>query len=427
MKAFSQPSGPRMAQPLHQRSRRSALNVPLACATALAGAAAWIAGSAAYPHLTGAMPRPVLMALLFTLLFALTAAAIMAVGRAMGTFEGNLVTRRCSRPGTVGVLVAGGIALALLAALFEWVYELGVEAERHDPTSYVFVVDDSASMEGNDPGQSRFAAISTVLAEADGSFPFMVYRFSNEPHVLRDMAPASEGIPSMEGAHDGGTALKAALNRVLDDHDAGRWDGGAHPKVVLLSDGVPTDLPAFDTLSAEMRRFVQAGIGVSTVGLGEADDALMQRIARATGGVYVKSPDAAGLTQAMAAAAVLGADRDLLSARCNASPDALYAAMRVVFLFLLGALLGVLCAIAYGSHDAAPLILAASAVQALLGAVGMEVGVQALALPAELLWLALWVLLALTIALVPELAARMRQRGMRAPLGGSAPFISVRR
>lgn len=86
-----------------------------------------------------------------------------------------------------------------------------------------------------------------------------------------------------------------------------------------------------------------------------------------------------------------------------------------------------LCAIAYGSHDAAPLILAASAVQALLGAVGMEVGVQALALPAELLWLALWVLLALTIALVPELAARMRQRGMRAPLGGSAPFISVRR
>ena len=427
MATSSLPPTPGKACRLRGQSRQRALNKPLVCATIVAGIAAWLAGSAIYPHLADTLPRPVLIGLLFGLLCALTTTAIMMVGRKMVTFEANLLSRKGSRRGAVGLLLLGGILLTLLAMLFEWVYEIEATTEQHDPTSYVFVVDDSGSMEGNDPNRSRFAAIPTVLGEADDAFPFMVYRFSNEVGILRDMAPASDGIPPLAGSQEGGTSLKAALNAVLDDRAAGRWEGGAYPRVILLSDGVPTDTSFFDTLNSEMQRFAHAGISVSTVGLGGADDALMQRIARATGGVYVRSPDAEGLAQAMSSAAIQSADRDLLSARYVTAFDGLYAALRVLFLFLLGAAMGALCALAYGSFDSVPLILATSAAQSLIGAVAMEAGVGAFGLPAELLWLALWVLMATTIALVPTFAARIRQRGTQRPLWGDLPLLSVRR
>ena len=427
MATSSLPPTPGKACRLRGQSRQRALNKPLVCATIVAGIAAWLAGSAIYPHLADTLPRPVLIGLLFGLLCALTTTAIMMVGRKMVTFEANLLSRKGSRRGAVGLLLLGGILLTLLAMLFEWVYEIEATTEQHDPTSYVFVVDDSGSMEGNDPNRSRFAAIPTVLGEADDAFPFMVYRFSNEVGILRDMAPASDGIPPLAGSQEGGTSLKAALNAVLDDRAAGRWEGGAYPE------GDPP-----------FRRRPYRHVFLRHAELGNA--ALRacrhQRVHGGTGRRR-RCPHAAHRPRNRRRLRQIARCRGLGTGHVVGSHPKRRPRPAV------GPVRHRLRRLVRRSQSAVPVPLGRGDGRAVRPSVrvvrlgsthpchvcrpipdrrrGHGSGRGSLRPAGRASRLALWVLMATTIALVPTFAARIRQRGTQRPLWGDLPLLSVRR
>lgn len=275
---------------------------------------------------------------------------------------------------------------------------MNIDNQIVQPTSYIFVIDDSGSMKDIDPEQERYSAIKTVLQDKPEDFSFMIYSFANDATIIRDMASISEGIPEIRGNNEGKTAIRTTLGKVLDDFKAKKWDGGSTPKVILLSDGAATDINLFSGINKILKRYASNHISISTVGLQYADEELMNKIAKKTGGVFVNIADASQLSEAMRSAGMEYTERDLLSIRYMASLNFLYGILRIVFLAILGVLLGFEVCLSYGSNESSNLIICSSIIKAIIGAFIMEFGTGILGFSDKFTWFVLWVLLALTIA-----------------------------
>ena len=227
------------------------------------------------------------------------------------------------------VLLAPVLFVAL-GALFQWIYGLHINPNSSEPTSYVFVIDDSGSMEENDPGQLRYDAIGEVLEKKPSDFPYMVYGFANDVILLREMQPVSNGTAGLIGNSNGGTSIKGALDQVISDYQNGVWDGGRSPKVILLTDGYATDLGWFSSISGTLKQYARNRISISTIGLGDVDVGLLERIAAATGGVFIDISDASSLADAMENAATQYAIDDLLTTRYPGRMDILFGFLRIL-------------------------------------------------------------------------------------------------
>lgn len=389
-------------------------NAPMLVFSILIGAVSWLICAAVYHALVDNVPGPLLIGLVFGIFALILAVGVFLISSLSGTFEKNVITGGST--GSVLLFLAIAVVLtAALAALFQWLYSLRLRGPAAQPTSYIFLMDNSGSTADSDPQQLRYDAIEEVLGEQDADFPYMVYGFADEVELMREMKPASEG-GELEASSSGGTAILGVLDAAIEDYEDGRWDGGRAPKVILLSDGFPTDFSSYGDLTPTLRKYEDSGVTVSTVGLGSsADAALMEYIADSTGGVFVDVSDASLLAQGMSSAAARSSSDDLLTTRHSGGP--LFGFLRVLFLTLLGTAIGLTAAVAYGQTDSMSLILPSSIVKSLLGALLLELGTSLLHLPDNPLWLILWLLIAAllcTKAAAPKRAPE-RPRGPTRP------------
>ena len=253
-------------------------------------------------------------------------------------------------------------------------------------------------MTESDPAGRRYDCIEEILRDKEDSFPYMIYGFADEPYIMREMAPKSEGMEPVESEDYGGTSISGTLTQVINDYDNGVWDGGDAPRVILLTDGYATDIILGWELNDSLERFAGKGISVSCVGLGDVDRELMEKIASETEGVFIDVADVSQLSEAMKSAATQhkDVDRDLISKRSSGN-GILYGIMRIAFLVILGGVLGLIKYIAYGDRDSFGKLVLITLGASLVGALLMEVGTN-IGLPAAVLWLILWVLYSISLA-----------------------------
>lgn len=81
--------------------------------------------------------------------------------------------------------------------------------------------------------------------------------------------------------------------------------------------------------------------------------------------------------------------------------SALYGVLRVLFLSVLGSLIGIGITIAYGLQDTSTVTILSAVIESFVGALIMEIGTVVLGLPVGLMWLILWILIAITLAQCP--------------------------
>ena len=387
------------------------LSVILLLLTAGVGALMWLIGWGIYAANADSMSMPLLIGLEFGLLALAVGIVVLLVSISTGIFSENPLSGG-SELSAAAMVLAGVILVAVLAGLFQWLYGLGSGRSAAESTSYVFIIDDSGSTENSDPEGKRYQAIPEVLSGMPDAFPYAVYSFSDEVYELRAMAPRSEGPSSFEPMNLGGTAIKTTLDAIIYAYETGGWSGGDTPRVIFMSDGYATDIgPLYGGLNEVLREYVKNGISISTVGLGAVDEGLMSKIAKSTGGVFVDVDDASQLSAAMSSAASSYSARDLLSTRYTTRLSFLYGLMRVVFLAILGTLIGAVAWIASGSESSMSLTLVSSGVKSLVGALVMELFSSLSGLSDRLLWLVLWVLIAATLALGPNVLGISRAKG----------------
>lgn len=391
------------------KKSKARINKPVALISALAGGGIWFLCSYLYSLYKLKIPGVLLVPILFTLLFAVVFLSVWVGSVITGSFDrsSHLYSGWQSM---LRYLVFGSMVIFFLTMLLEYVYELNPKQKIIEPTSYIFVIDESGSMSGNDPKGLRYDAIREIMDEPENKLPYMVYAFSSEPRILRKMGNLSQNEPVIPITCDGGTAIRETTLRVLQDYKEQKWDGGDNPKIIFLTDGYATDLdngflwfkgnvPEFN---AALDEYSNLGINISTVGLGSVDKELMRKMAETTGGIFIRVDQASDLSVAMKAAATSYSERDLLSARYMKSMNKLFGLLRILFLSLIGTLIGAMFALAYMDIASVPIIIINSTVGAVIGSILLETGVQS-GLYQSFLWLLLWILFAITVGYVyPE-------------------------
>lgn len=292
-----------------------------------------------------------------------------------------IAARICRLEFSAKRLIVSGMCillLFLLGMLFEFLYEMNFAKVLPVKTSYVFVIDNSGSMQTNDPEQKRVDAIYQLLEDKDESVRFAVYTFSENISCIRKMLPISDGIEDLAIVPNGGTPIVGALTQVMDDMESGELEYDRGTQVILLTDGYATDNGFFGlSLNSVLEKFNKKMVSVSTVGLGDVDTAFLENISSKTGGLSVTTDNVDELGTAMASVVRNGnANRTLLSARSQASLNWLYAILRILFVTILGMIfIGIKIAVTDESTNA-KMIIISSVIGCLLGALILEFGLR---------------------------------------------------
>ena len=333
---------------------KSRINKPVFLISAVAGGILWFFCNYLYStyrlKIAGFLMFPALCTFLFTVLFLI----IWISSVVTGSFDkkNHLYT---SIWGMLKYFSLSIVIIFFLSMLLEYLYELNPNQKITEPTSYIFVIDESYE----------------------------------------------EEIPIN---CDGATSIRETTLRILQDYKDKKWSGGKNPKIIFLTDGFATDLdngflwfkgnvPEFNTALEE---YSKLGISISTVGLGSVDKQLMRKMAETTGGTFISINQAEDLADAMNTAATSYSERNLLSIRYMKHLNMLFGCLRVLFLSLIGLTIGGLLAFAYMDNASIPLILISSAISSVLGSILFELGIQT-GVYQSILWFLLWILYASTL------------------------------
>lgn len=272
---------------------------------------------------------------------------------------------------TLGILLIGGM-------LFEFLYELGGKEVQVIETDCIFIIDNSGSMEANDPNQVRIRALEEIVNEKGSDFKYAVYSLGSEVGMIRQMAPASEGTGTLMRDPNGGTPIVGTLTQIQNDIENGVLSISGNTRIIMLTDGGATDngFLLHTPINKPLKYFAKHNIVINTVGLGDVDNNLMQKIADKTGGVFIMADDITKLTDAMKDAARISADRNLLSYRPNVGMDWLYAFMRILFIAVLGLSFLPLKLALTGNVESESMVLVFVVAGSIIAALFMELGIN---------------------------------------------------
>lgn len=313
----------------------SKLSKKMLIGSIVAGLIYGVLGEFIFKGLSEVIPSPVLTLIYFTGLFLFLGAALYIIGKLVYSRHKFKVLKK--------VWVYSFIGILLSSLLLEFVYDLIQQRKKEVVyNSYLFVIDNSGSMNGSDPYGLRYKAIETLLKDKPADFEFGVISFSDNAEVVREMGPISKGIQLGEPINYGGTQMLHTMKYIAEEIDNGNIKADKNTKIVLLSDGEPTDVRFKSTMMKGLKYYVKHGITVSTVGLLYADDDFMTMIADKTGGVYVRCDDVTKLQVALEQATeATKYYRNLLGYRDGSILNILLGIMRILFVGALGLIIAV--------------------------------------------------------------------------------------
>lgn len=300
-------------------------------ASLLAGVIYYFPGEILYQMLRGIVPGPILIALYFLGLALCVFLVIFILSKILGNYSHLHYTFGKT---IAIVLLMTCIGVPAVSAGLEFLYELGGE-EVPEPKNYVFLIDNSSSMEGNDPTGSRRQIVEDVANSLSPDLNVGVYTFANnttEVLATGSVSPGAVSIPEYAVEALGGTALYGCIidvaNRLPDTLTADRT------KFVILTDGSPTD----DGYNNAVRLCREKNIAVSCVGFGDYNQNMFYDLANRTGGNFMSADDVAQLRASVTE--VINQEpvnRDLISSRNDGTyGSGLYAFLRVLFICIIG-------------------------------------------------------------------------------------------
>ena len=372
--------------------------------SAVAGIAGSFLSGLIYNIISYGLWSPLAVGISFMVFTAVFVIIMVVVNLVNGNLSHHL--SQCHDGGQIALALIGIIIGALiLGTIFEFLYELNFFPRKkayQEPTSYVFLIDNSGSMEQSDPEGLRYEAIKEIISGKEESFPYAVYGFSNDVEMMRELAPVSAGNNDLSvGESNGGTSIRGTLDHMYDEYTNGLdTQMGSAPKFLLLSDGYATDISFFSSINKTLKNYAKTDIEISTVGLGEADDQLMQQIADDTGGVYISVENVSQLEQSMSQAISKSGTnkytRTLYTLRNVPSMNIIYAIMRILFTSILGIVISISMLFATGRNDSSERIIITSLITGGLAGLVLELLINGIPLPPNIVRYMYFILVALT-------------------------------
>ncbi|MFH5181358.1 VWA domain-containing protein [Paenibacillus sp. TAB 01] len=252
-------------------------------------------------------------------------------------------------PGTLVMLFVGGL-------VFQWFYGISF-GKKEAPQNYVLLLDMSESMKQTDPNKLSNQAAQSLIRRMDDSTRVGLYTFNEAPQLIfpltkldnssvkEQLASKVSGIAEPYGKTDIGHVLTAVMDQLRNQGDA-----GSQTTMILISDGI-SDMNNAKVLAP----YVQNGVKIQTVGMIDASEpkgnALLQQIAEGTGGTFYDVKRADGIAGAFDQIYASGQPNHLLNERTGAAAaDGYHGWLRVLFLMLIGTLIGLSLGIVFDNR-----------------------------------------------------------------------------
>ena len=293
-------------------------------------------------------------------------------------------------------LVVAGIFLA--AGLFQIIYSITLTPRVKDSSSYIFLIDDSGSI--YDPNELRESAVKQVMASCDSDFPYAVYGFTDTCWQISNMQAAEKAASTnLSFMESGTTDIVYAISAIVDEVKSGKIDAGDAPRILLITDGAAGKIGLRKTLRAA----AEENISICTIGMPGDVDSMLQKIADLSGGVHIGIDNIDQLPAAVQGAAVSSSDyvRTLISLREPTHLDWIYSGLRIIFLLCLGAGYIWIKSLLLRTNDSDADVLIPNLVLVLVGALCIEVGMNILFLPENMMRLVMCI--GFTVLLTKEL------------------------
>lgn len=346
-----------------------------------------IIGERVYGNILGRIWTPILIGAYFTGLAVLLYLCI-SVGLVARGNSGNSIM--------LGIIFVFSVFAASM--LFEIIYEIiPTKKAETNPTSYVFLIDDSGSMGQNDPNNLRNEAIYKVISECAPDFPFAVYSFTDRCNRIVPLTMAADaGNISCKFLSSGGTDVLNGLRIVVQDIESEQNQFGKAPKIILLSDGESSSRGLRRVLKETQRN----NVSVSTIALGNADYQFLQRIADGTNGASIGIDNIDQLSFAMkdAAEEQSSSSRNLLSYRTFLRGDLLLGVLRIIFLLIIGLGFALLKLYLLPTVGVKNFALLSGVVLSIGGPLCIEIGINTFILNEALMRLIMCVCFSLTVS-----------------------------
>lgn len=359
----------------------------------LAGIIYAVMGEVIYRTLQPQMHGVTLIAIYFMGLFLFIGLAVWGIGKT--------VYSRFYRAVDMKQWMRICMLMLLCTAVFEFLYEVQFEEKAEPSNAYVFVLDNSGSMEESDPQGMRYEAVEKLLSEKPDDFRYAVYTFSDNVQQVRGMERKDAGVFYEHGENNGGTAILETLRTILSDINDGTLElNSDRTHVILLTDGYATDIHLFNKYKciSALKEYTKQNITISTVGLLNADQELMSLIATKTGGVFINVENINDLDEAVKQAGKTGDDKwNLLSYRNNLKADLLYVVMRILFVTALGILIAFQKAVICEKFLDTSAVIHSSLFGSILAGIGIEVGMNGLGIHPTVMRIAACVLISFTL------------------------------
>ncbi len=162
------------------------------------------------------------------------------------------------------------------------------EEKEEVPIYTIILLDNSGSMDG-EPLQKAKEAAKALLQEMESRDAISVLSFSKDvrlivpPSKVEQKAAIASSLDRIQAGSV--TRMNDALVYVMNMLKTGK-DPYRETRVILLSDGAPTDVKDPQKYSELVSSIRAMGVSVSTVGIGASDDRILRTISDAGGGAW---------------------------------------------------------------------------------------------------------------------------------------------
>lgn len=364
--------------------KRRKWNVLLIAFSVIGGLLGWIAGEWLLARYEGRLHETVIIGLYFGILALFIVGGCLLAETISPRLNGAGWRLRYGSDGWKWLAPSTLLLLFAAGALLQWLYALEFGG-RAAPKDYVLLIDGSESMRQNDPAKQSRAAATTLVAHMKADQGIAVGLFNERTTWLQPLtATTDEALKASIGAQiasapepKGLTNISEALSQGLAQlKTAGTPQGRG--VVILISDGYSeTNVPQATA------PYVAQGFKIYTVGLESAKNAegtkLLKRLSEATGGTYRQVELAGEIPDAVSEIYTSQRLGHLVGERTGvAAASDWRGALRVVWVGLLGGLMGLALGIVFDNRFLAKGFIIGGAISGLLAGLVLEGGFPAM-------------------------------------------------
>ncbi len=380
------------------KAKISILKIAAALVGGIIGA---VIGNVVYAELIEQVWKPLVVALFFLILAVCIFLPLFLAAKGLGNFD-YFLKSSINKKFFKYMLPLTFVGIFAVSMLFEFLYELGGTLDLSEPTSYIFALDISSSMRTTDPNFQEAEAVTKIIGQMEDQFPFAVYTFSSEAVCTEEMHHKTQDDVNKKRQfnYDGATCMYTVLQNIVDDYNSRKnsadWIGGNAPRIILVSDGEPTDGDWWGRSAHDVAKVCREnGISICGIGVVGANEELLKKLSENTGGQNFSINDIDNLYDTLSSAltAKFSGNRTLLSYRGYVDNDMLYAALRIIFLALIAFAFTFVLYLGNAFYPDWYLILFIKALTALIVGFSVEFSVQSY-LGNEALsrgWLCVWI------------------------------------